>query len=261
MNRKLLVAALITLSAAFAQTAFGAGAALATVNGKAIPQARFDAVLASLVAEGKEDTPQLRNAIKANLIRQEVVVQAAEKKKLDKKPEVEAQMMMARQNVLVGAYLNDFVKSHPVTDAMLKKEYDKTKQALGDKEYKVRHILVDTEDQAKAIIADLKKGQKFEDLAKQSKDTGSKDRGGELGWANKTAYVKPFADAMMKLKKGEYTETPVKTNFGWHVIKLDDVREMKVPPMDDVKTQLKHRLQQEMVAKQVSDLVKRAKVH
>lgn len=261
MNRKLLVAALIALSAAFAQTAIAADSAVATVNGKAIPQTRFDALLAGQVAQGKQDTPELRKAIKEELIRREVLVQAAEKSGLDKKPEVQGQMMMARQGVLIGAYLNNYVKSHPVTDDMIKKEYESIRSALGDKEYKVRHILVDTEDQAKAIIAGLKKGDKFDDLAKQSKDTGSKDRGGDLGWANRAAYVKPFSDAMVKLEKGKYTETPVKTNFGWHVIMLDDTRDLKAPPLDEVKAQLTQRLQQEEVEKHVLELREKAKVN
>jgi len=262
MNRKSLVAALIALSAAFGLTAFAAdaGGVLATVNGKTIPQARFDALLAGQVAQGKADTPELRNAIKEELIRREVLVQQAEKKGLDKKPEIQGQMMMARQGVLIGAYLNDYVKTHPVTDDMLKKEYESIRSALGDKEYKVRHIQMATEDEAKAIIAGLNKGDKFEDLAKQSKDEGSKDRGGDLGWANKASYVKPFSDAMIKLEKGKYTETPVKTDDGWHVIMVDEVRDLKAPPFDEVKGQLTKRLEQEMVEKQVLELRKQAKV-
>jgi peptidyl-prolyl cis-trans isomerase C len=263
MNRKLLIAALIALSAALAQAAFGADSAdsIATVNGKAIPKARSDALIAGQVAQGKQDTPDLRTAVKEELIRREVLVQAAEKKGLDKKADVQGQMMMARQGVLIGAYLNDYVKTHPVTDEMLKKEYESIRAALGDKEYKVRHILVDNEDQAKAIIAGLKKGDKFEDLAKQSKDPGSKDRGGDLGWANRAAYVKPFSDAMVKLEKGKYTETPVKSDFGWHVIMLEDVRDLKAPPLEDVKANLTKRLEQEMVENHVLELRKQAKVN
>jgi len=260
MNRKLL-AALIACSVSLAQSAFAADAdAVAVVNGKSIPKARAEALLAGQFAQGKQDTDELRKAVKEELIRREVLVQAAEKKGLDKKPDVQGQMMMARQGVLIGAYLNDYVKGHPVTDEMIKKEYESIRQALGDKEYKARHILVDKEDDAKAIIAGLKKGDKFEDLAKQSKDPGSKDRGGDLGWANQAAYVKPFSDAMVKLEKGQYTETPVKSDFGWHVIMLDDTRELKAPPLDEVKPQLTQRLQQQMVEKHVMELRSKAKV-
>jgi peptidyl-prolyl cis-trans isomerase C len=262
MNRKLLAVVLITLSASLAQAAYGADTSesIATVNGKAIPKARADALLAGQFAQGKEDTEDLRKAVKEELIRREVLVQAAEKKGLDKKPEIMGQMMMARQGVLIGGYLNDYVKSHPVTDEMLKKEYESIRQTLGNKEYKARHILVDKEDEAKAIIAGLKKGDKFEDLAKQSKDPGSKDRGGDLGWANQAAYVKPFSDAMVKLEKGQYTEAPVKTDFGWHVIMLDDTRDLKAPPLEEVKAQLTQRLQQQMIEKHVLDLRTKAKV-
>jgi peptidyl-prolyl cis-trans isomerase C len=262
MNRKLFAIALIALSASLAPTVYAADNAetIATVNGKAIPKARADALLAGQFAQGKEDTEDLRKAVKEELIRREVLVQSAEKKGLDKKPETMGQMMMARQGVLIGAYLNDYVKTHPVTDEMLKKEYESIRQALGNKEYKARHILVDKEDEAKAIITGLKKGDKFEDLAKQSKDPGSKDRGGDLGWANQAAYVKPFSDALTKLEKGQYTETPVKTDFGWHVIMLDDTRELKAPPLEEVKAQLTQRLQQQMIEKHVIDLRGKAKV-
>jgi len=260
MNRKLL-AALIACSVSLAQSAFAADAdAVAVVNGKSIPKARAEALLAGQFAQGKQDTDELRKAVKEELIRREVLVQAAEKKGLDKKPDVQGQMMMARQGVLIGAYLNDFVKTHPVTDEMIKAEYESIRHSLGDKEYKARHILVDKEEDAKAIIAGLKKGDKFEDLAKQSKDPGSKDRGGDLGWANQAAYVKPFSDAMVKLEKGQYTETPVKSDFGWHVIMLDDTRELKAPPLDEVKPQLTQRLQQQMVEKHVMELRSKAKV-
>jgi peptidyl-prolyl cis-trans isomerase C len=262
MNRKLLAAALIALFASAAPAAYAADSSetVATVNGKVIPKARADALLAGQFAQGKEDTEELRKAVKEELVRREVLVQAAEKKGIDKKADIQGQMAMARQGVLIGAYLNDYVKTHPVTDEMLKKEYESIRQALGDREYKARHILVEKEDEAKAIIAGIKKGDKFEDLAKQSKDPGSKERGGDLGWANQAAYVKPFSDALIKLEKGKYTETPVKTDFGWHVIMLDDTRDMKAPPLDEVKPQLTQRLQQQMIEKHVLELRTKAKV-
>jgi peptidyl-prolyl cis-trans isomerase C len=262
MNRKLFAAALVALSASTAPLAFGADSSptIATVNGKAIPKARADALLAGQFAQGKEDTEDLRKAVKEELVRREILVQAAEKSGIDKKPDIQGQMTMARQGVLIGAYLNDYVKAHPVTDALLKTEYESIRQALGDKEYKARHILVEKEDEAKAIIAGLKKGDKFEDLAKQSKDPGSKERGGDLGWANQAAYVKPFSEALTKLEKGKYTETPVKSDFGWHVIMLDDTRDMKAPPLEEVKPQLMQRLQQQMIEKHVLELRSKAKV-
>ena len=150
--------------------------------------------------------------------------------------------------------------AHPVSDADVKAEYDKIKSQLGDKEYKARHILVEKEEEAKAIIAKLDKGEKIDDLAKQSKDPGSKDKGGDLGWANPASFVKPFADALSKLEKGKYTTTPVKTDFGYHVIKLEDTRPLKAPAFDEVKGQLKQRLEQQRVEKHIAELRSKAAV-
>jgi len=234
--------------------------AVATVNGKAIPKNRADALVNAQTAQGQADTEELRKAIREELVRREVIVQEALKKGFDKKSEIQGQMELARQGVLINAYLGDYVRNHPVTEDAMKREYDTIKQQLGDKEYKARHILVEKEDEAKDIIAKLKKGDKFEDLAKQSKDPGSKERGGDLGWAAPSSYVKPFSEAMMKLAKGKYTETPVKTDFGFHVILLEDSRELKLPPVDEAKQQLSQRLQQQMVEKHVMELRGKAKV-
>jgi peptidyl-prolyl cis-trans isomerase C len=256
----LLSASLLVLASAPATAAPTAKTAAITVNGKSIPQSRADTLLAAQVAQGQTDTPQLRNAVREELIRREALVQEAEKKGMEKKPEVQTQLAMTRQNVLIGAYLQDFVKSHPVTDEMIKNEYDSLSKTLGDKEYKARHILVDSEDEAKTVIDKLNKGEKFEDLAKQSKDPGSKERGGDLGWANQAAYVKPFSEAMTKLEKGKFTAAPVKSDFGWHVIQLDDVRDLKAPSLDEIKPQLTQRLQQQMVEKHILELRTKAKV-
>lgn len=233
---------------------------VATVNGKPIPQARLDTIVNAQLAQGQPDTPQLRDAVKERLIRIEVLAQEAEKKGIAKQPEVASQIAMTRQDVLIGAYIQDYMKAHSVTDDMLKAEYETLSKTLGGKEYKARHILVETEDEAKAIIAKLKAGDKFEDLAKESKDPGSKERGGDLGWSNKASYVKPFSDAMTALEKGQTTETPVKSDFGWHVIQLEDTRELKAPTLEEVKPQLTQRLQQQMVEKHVLDLRSKAKV-
>jgi peptidyl-prolyl cis-trans isomerase C len=254
-----LIAAASTLAYA-APAAKDAAKPLATVNGKSIPQARADALAAAQSAQGQQDTAKLREAIKEELVRREILVQEAEKKGVEKKPEVQTQLVLTRQNVLINAYLGDYVKNHPVTDEMLKSEYESIRKALGDKEYKARHILLDTENEAKAVVEKLKKGEKFEDLAKQSKDPGSKDRGGELGWANQAAYVKPFSEALIKLEKGKFTETPVKSDFGWHIILLDDSRDMKTPPLDEVKPQLTQRLNQQTVEKHMAELRAKAKV-
>lgn len=231
-----------------------------TVNGKAVPKNRADALMAGQEAQGRPDSEELRNAVREELTRREILSQEAIKKGLDKKPEIQGQMDLARQGVLIGAYLNEYVKAHPVSAEQIQQEYNRIKAQLGDKEYKVRHVLVEKEDEAVAIIAKLKKGEKFDDLAKQSKDPGSKDRGGDLGWANRGAYVKPFSDAMVKLEKGKFTDTPVKSDFGYHVIQLDDIRDLKMPDMEEAKGQISQRLQQAIVQKHIEELRAKAKV-
>lgn len=233
---------------------------VATVNGIVIPARRADALIAAEVAQGQSDSEQLRNEVRDNLVRGELIAQEAQKQGLDKKAEVQAQMELARQGVLIRAYMQEFVRSHPIREDSLKKEYEALKAQLGDKEYKVRHILVDHEVDAMSIIAKLKAGEQFEALAMQSKDPGSKNRGGDLGWAAPSNFVRPFSEAVIALEKGKFTEAPVKTDFGYHVIRLDDTREQKVPAMDDVKPQLVQRLQQELVTAHLADLRKKAKV-
>lgn len=232
---------------------------VATVNGVVIPQVRADLLIKERLAQGQPDTPELRNAIREDLISRELLAQEAVKKGFDKNPDAVTQIELAKQSVLVRTYLQDVMKSSPVGDDALKAEYEKIKAQMGDKEYKVRHILVEKEAEAKDIIAQLKKGVKFEKLAAKSKDP-SKSNGGDLGWSAPGAYVKPFADAMMALKKGEYTKSPVQSQFGWHVIQLDDMRAMQAPPLDQIKPQLSQRMQQQQIEKTVADLRAKAKV-
>jgi peptidyl-prolyl cis-trans isomerase C len=237
-----------------------AGGAIATVNGKPIAKAKAELLINAQKAQGRPDSEDLRQAVKERLVMLEVVAQEAQKKGIDKKPEVQAQAELARQDVLINAYLADYVRSHPVSQEAIKRAYDAETANLGDKEYKARHILVEKEEEAKDIIARLKKGDKFEDLAKQSKDPGSRDKGGDLDWSVPANYVKPFADALTKLQKGKYTETPVKTNFGWHVILLEDSRTFTPPPIKDVEPQITQGLQRQMVDQHVQELLKKAKI-
>jgi peptidyl-prolyl cis-trans isomerase C len=235
--------------------------AVASVNGKAIPKSRVDFFLKQQAAQGMPDNEQTRRAIRENLVSQEVVAQEAEKKGFAKGAEFRTQMDLTRQRLLIQAYVQDHFKQHPIKDDQLLAEYNKVKAVRGgDKEYKARHILVDKESEAKDIIAQLKKGAKFEDLAKQSKDTGSKDRGGDLDWNTPGTFVKPFADAMTRLEKGKYTETPVQSPFGWHVIQLEDVRQASFPSFDEVKPQLMNRLQEQEVQKLVQSLRAKAQI-
>ena len=270
----LLVSSLFTLSACNAQepakspakepasaAAKPAAKAVVTVNGTAIPQERIDFFVKQTTSRGQPDSPELRKAVTNELISRELMAQEAAKKGLDKDPEVMAQADLAKQTVLVGAFIQDYLKAHPVTDEMIKAEYDKLKAQIGGKEYKVRHILVKTEAEAKDILAQLKKGAKFDKLAKEkSNDPGSKEKGGDLSWMTPANVVKPFGDAMLKLKKGQTTDAPVQSQFGWHIIKLDDERELKAPTLDEVKPQLGQRLQQEQIQKGVAELRQKGKI-
>src|SRR5215510_9857169 len=183
-------------------------AAATPAGGKDIfPQAYFDFMLKQRTAAGQPDTPELRQAIRDELNTRELVVREAKKQGLDKS--LKTEMDLTAQTVLVRTFVADYVKSHPVSDAQLHAEYDKIKSTMGDKEYKVRHILVENEADAKDIIAALQKGEKFEKLAERSKDTGSKANGGDLDWNAPSNFVKPFSEAMVKLPKGKFTATPV----------------------------------------------------
>jgi peptidyl-prolyl cis-trans isomerase C len=254
-----LIVALSLPGVALAQTG-GASAKVATVNGVAIPKSRVDAVVQAQTAQGKADTPELRAAIRDRLIILEVIAQEADHKGLAKSADTVSQIALARTNILAQAYRANYLKNHPISDDALKAEFEKLKSQMSDKEYKARHILVEKEDEAKDIIAKLKKGEKFEELAKVSKDSGSKDHGGDLDWNQPGGFVKPFSDAMVKLEKGKYTETPVQSQFGWHVIALDDVRPTKFPDFNEVKSGLEQRMQEAAFEKAVADLRAKAKV-
>jgi peptidyl-prolyl cis-trans isomerase C len=215
-------------------------------------QAYFDFMLKQRTSQGQPDTPELRAAVRDELNTRELLVREAKKQGLDKT--LKTEIDLTAQTVLVRAYMADYLKAHPVPDDVLHKEYDAIKAQMGDKEYKVRHILVEKEDEAKDIIASLQKGEKFEKLAERTKDTGSKANGGDLDWNTPSNFVKPFADAMVALQKGKFTTTPVQTQFGWHVIEVDDIRDAKVPSFDEVKPQLAQRMQGQVVERYLRDL-------
>jgi len=249
----LAIATVLVMPAAMAQNA-------AIVNGKAIPSARVDEFVAALTQQGRPDTPELRTAVRDELIAREIFMQEAEKKGLARQTDVQRQLDSARQDILIRALIRDQLKTNPVTDADIKAEYDKLAKASGGKEYKARHILVDGEADAKAIIEQLKKGTAFEELAKKSKDTGSASRGGDLDWASPDSYVKPFSDAMVKLEKGKMTEVPVKSDFGWHVIRLDDIRDVQPPPLEQVKPQIQQELERRRIQSMQADMRAKARV-
>ena len=234
---------------------------IAVVNGKPIPSSRVDAVVKQVVAQGQQpDSPQLRDLIKKDLIGREVLMQEAEKQGFGKDAGVKQQLENARQAIIINALVGDFVKKNPVKDADVKAEYDRFVAQSGDKEYHVRHILMATEAEAKDVIAKIKGGAKFEDLAKASKDSGSADNGGDLDWAAPSSFPKVFSDAFVGLQKGQITETPVQTPNGFHVIKLDDTRAAKLPTLEEVKPQITEALQQKKLQAYQEEMVKKAKV-
>lgn len=237
------------------------GGVMAKVNGVAIPQARLELMVKANVAQGQPDGPEMRKALRENLIAEEILAQEAIKKRLDVDPEVIAQLEIARQAVLVRAYQADYIKNNIVSEDSLRREYDMLKTQMGDKEYKARHILVGSESEALDILAKLKKGAKFAKLAEEkSLDDGSKENGGELNWSPPAAYVKPFAEALVRLSKGGRTNEPVQTSFGWHIIELVDIRPMAVPPFEEVKQNIQQRVLQREFAAVVQDLRSKAKV-
>jgi peptidyl-prolyl cis-trans isomerase C len=250
-------AVLLVPAAGFAQEPAKKAPAKADAPAKGkdlFPQPYFDFMLKQRTAQGQPDSPELRTAIRDELNTRELLVREAKKQGLDKTTGMKAEMDLTAQTVLVRAYMADYLKTHPVPDEQLHREYDTIRGQMGDKEYKVRHILVEKEDEAKDIIASLQKGEKFEKLAERSKDTGSKANGGDLDWNTPSNFVKPFSDAMVALQKGKFTTTPVQTQFGWHVIQLDDIRDAKVPSFDEVKPQLAQRMQGQVVEKYLRDL-------
>lgn len=229
----------------------------AVVNNEAIPKSREDQFIKQL---GQPDTPELRKRIRDQLVERKLLMQEAAKRGIPERPEVKFQLDLTRENTIIQGLLRDEMQKSPITDAQIQAEYDKQHRTAGDKEYKARHILVDKEEDAKKIIEQLDKGAKFEDLAAQSKDSGSAKNGGDLDWAAPGAYVKPFAEALVKLDKGKYTETPVQTQFGWHVIRLDDVRDQQVPPLEQLKPQITEMLQQQRVQAFVESLKSKSKI-
>ena len=235
-----------------------AGAKPLTINGTPVSALRLERMTAQRSQSGAPGDPN--TAARQNLIALEVVAQEAVRRKLHKSPDVQAEMDQMRATILFNAFAQDFKKNNPVPDADLRKEYERAKAGSGDKEYNARHILVPTEEAAKEIITKLKGGAKFEELEKNSIDRGSAAKGGELGWSPATAFVKSFADALRSLNKGQLTETPVRSEFGFNVIWLDDVRALKFPPFDDIKSNLQDRMLADKMRKLISDLVAKAKV-
>ena len=252
-----LVAAALLGTMAFSATAQN----LAIVNGKPVPKARADVLKQQLERSGRPVPAEMDEQIKEEVIAREIFLQEAGRRGLAASPEYRQQMELARETILIRELFADFQKKNPVTDAEIKAEYDKFAAANEGKEYHAAHILVDSEDRAKAIIAEVNGGKKFEDIAKkESKDPGSGAQGGDLGWSNPGSYVPEFSEAMLKLNKGEMTSAPVKTQFGWHVIRVIETRQAQLPALDDVKPQIAQQLEQQKLMQFQDSLRAKAKV-
>jgi peptidyl-prolyl cis-trans isomerase C len=260
MKKQVLLATVAAGMLAFAsQGAFAQNVAI--VNGKAVPKTRIDALAQQIAKSGRPITPEVQAQLREEVIAREIFMQEAEKQGLSTSDEYKVQMELARQTILIRALFAAYQAKNPVTDADLKAEYDKFAAANGGKEYKARHILVEKEADAKAIIASLKKGGKFEDIAKkQSKDPGSGANGGDLDWANPSNYVPEFSEALLKLSKGQTTEAPVKTQYGYHVIRVDDIRNAQIPPFEELKPQIAQQMEQQRLAGFQQELRDKAKV-
>ena len=258
MKKQLLQAAaavaLLAALPAFAQNA-------AIVNGKPVPKARMDVLAQQLAAAGRPVTPEMQGQLREEVVAREICMQEAQKQGLDATDDYKNQLELARQAILIRQLFDNYRKTNAVSDADAQAEYDKFVAANSGKEYKARHILVEKEDQAQKILADLKKGAKFEDLAKkQSKDPGSGANGGDLDWAAPGSFVPEFSEAMIKLKKGETTPAPVKSQFGYHIIRVDDIRQAQLPKLEEVKPQIVQQLQQQRLQKYQEELRAKAKV-
>lgn len=252
----------VALTAAFLCHAAAAVAAdpVATVNGKPIPSAYLDTIMNEQRAQGVPDSPRLLEAVREELIRREVLSQAAAKAGIEKQQDIATQIALARQAIVIRGYLQDYVAKNPISDAEMLAEYQALKPRFAGTEFKPRHILVETEAEAKRIIDRLRAGEDFAALAKASKDPGSRERGGELNWSTPDEYVQPFGEALLELKKGQYTTAPVQSQFGYHVIKLDDLRDVEAPSLEELKPQLREHLEQQRLEEHMNQLREKAKV-
>ena len=234
---------------------------VAVVNGKAVPLARVEALAQQVAASGRPVDDQVRAQLKEEVVLREIFMQEAQKRGIGATDDFKTQMELARQTIMIRTLFSDYQKKNPITDAAIQAEYDKFVAANGGKEFRARHILVESEDEAKAIIKSIKGGAKFEEIAKKSsKDPGSGANGGDLDWAAAASYVTEFSEAMVKLDKGQMTEAPVKSQFGWHVIRVDDVRQAQLPQLADIKPQVLQQMQQQQLTEYQRNLREKAKV-
>ncbi|PTT78318.1 peptidylprolyl isomerase [Pelomonas sp. HMWF004] len=259
--KKFALAAVVAATISALLPAAAVAQNITTVNGKPVPKARVEQLLQQVTKSGQQQrSPELEAQVKDEVVRREIFMQAAEQRGIPQTNDYRTQMELARQMLLIRGLMEDYKTKNPVTDAEAQAEYDKFKSANTGSEYRARHILVEKEEDAKALIAKIKAGGNFEELAKaNSKDTGSAQNGGDLDFANPNNFVPEFSKAMTALQKGEMTQEPVKSQFGYHIIKLEDTRAATFPAFDDVKGQIKQRIEQQKMAEFTDGLVKKAK--
>lgn len=254
MKMKLLI-----LAALAAAPVFALAQNVAVVNGKPVPKARMDALMQQASRSGQPVTPELEARVREEVVLREIFAQEAEKRGIAGTPDYRSQMELLRQTLLIRELFADFQRKNPVTDAEIKTEYDKYKAQAQGTEYRARHILVEKEEEAKALAAQLKGGANFEELAKKSsKDPGSAQRGGDLDFARPESYVPEFGQAMAKLKKGETSE-PVRSQFGWHIIRLEDTREAQFPALEEVRDRIAQQMVQNKLQAYQQNLREKAK--
>ncbi len=259
--KKFALAAVVAATISALVPAVATAQNVATVNGKPVPKARVEQLIQQVTKSGQQQrSPELEAQVKDEVVRREIFMQEAEKRGIPQGSDYKAQMELARQMLLIRGLMEDFKAKNPVSDAEAQAEYDKFKAANSGNEYRARHILVEKEEDAKALIAQIKAGASFEELAKKnSKDTGSAANGGDLDFANPNNFVPEFSKAMVALQEGEMTQEPVKSQFGYHIIKLEDTRPAQFPAFDDVKAQIKQRIEQQKMADFQESLIKKAK--
>lgn len=251
----------LTAAVLIAASPWAAAQNVAIVNGKAVPTARVEALAKQIEASGRPVNDEVRAQIKEEVIMREIFMQEAQKRGIAATDEYKQQMELARETLMIRALFANYQAKNPVSEADMKAEYDKFKAANSGKEYRARHILVEKEDEAKAVVKSIKGGAKFEDIAKkQSKDPGSGANGGDLDWATAASYVTEFSEAMVKLDKGQMTDEPVKSQFGWHIIRVDDIREAQLPAFEEVKPQIEQQMTQQKMAEFQQSLREKAKV-
>lgn len=254
--RASLLATAVALSApmgAFAQN-------VAIVNGKPVPKARVEALIKQATRQGQPVTPELEAQVRDEVVLREMFLQEAERRGLGRTPDYKAQMELARQSILIRDLFADYQAKNPISDAEVQAEYERAKKESAGTQYRASHILVEKEEDAAALIKQIKAGAKFEDLAKKnSKDQGSAEKGGDLDWASASDYVPEFSQAMEKLQKGQMTETPVKSQFGYHIIRLEDTKPAEFPPLAQVSEQVRQNIAQQRMVKFRDDIKAKSK--